>query len=175
MSQLTDFRRQLDEFFAGHPQSPLTSGQKEDFDGLSYFEPNPDLALEVEIERFDDDEPLVEMETNTGERRLQRRWGRFRFTVEGEEASLVIYTDPDGDDFFMPFRDATSGKETYGAGRYMDSHRPGLERLGENQMRVDFNYAYNPYCAYNPHFSCPLPPRDNWLEVPIRAGEKDFE
>jgi len=71
-------------------------------------------------------------------------------------------------DLFIIFKDATSGKETYGAGRYLD-----LDRHGD-EIVIDFNYAYNPYCAYNPDWSCPLPPAENWLKVPIRAGEKNF-
>jgi uncharacterized protein (DUF1684 family) len=114
------------------------------------------------------------MATNTGDRRLYRRWGRFNFQVDGEGAALTIYSDPPGHDFFMPFRDATSGKETYGAGRYMDNHRPGLQPVGDTAVEIDFNFAYNPYCAYNENFSCPLPPAENWLKVPIRAGEKKF-
>ena len=79
-----------------------------------------------------------------------------------------------GVEFFLPFRDATSGNETYGAGRYLDNHRPGLQRLNAEEFEVDFNYSYNPYCAYSSYFSCPLPPRENWLKVAIRAGEKDY-
>ncbi|MCI0396478.1 MAG: DUF1684 domain-containing protein, partial [Chloroflexi bacterium] len=74
-----------------------------------------------------------------------------------------------------PFRDTTNGQETYGAGRYLDSHRPGLNQLGPDRFEVDFNYSYNPYCAYSEYYSCPLPPRENWLKVPIRAGEKNYE
>ena len=130
--------------------------------------------MEVGIERFPDDEPMVEMTTNTGELRQYRRWGRFTFQVDGEEAALTVYSDPDGQELFMPFRDATSGPESYGSGRYMDNHRPGLRQLPDGRLEVDFNYCYNPYCAYSPAYSCPLPPHENWLTVPIRAGEKKF-
>ena len=118
---------------------------------------------------------LFEMETSTGEMRLYRRYGRITFQVNGEEAQLTIYSDPHGQDFFLPFRDATSGKETYGAGRYLDNHRPALTPLANDQFQIDFNFSYNPYCAYNPHYSCPLPPRENWLSVPIEAGEKNYD
>jgi uncharacterized protein (DUF1684 family) len=175
MSRLQELRSQIDDFIAHHPQSPLTGDQRATFTGLNYYDENDSLAFTTAVQRFSDSEPLMEMETNTGDRRLYRRWGRFVFTVGGEEAALTIYSDPHGQDFFLPFRDATSGKETYGAGRYMDNHRPALQQLSENQVRVDFNYAYNPYCAYNMNYSCPLPPRENWLNVPVRAGEKKFE
>ena len=75
----------------------------------------------------------------------------------------------------LNFAYATNGKETYGAGRYMDNHRPGLELVSSTEIEVDFNFSYNPYCAYNSSYSCPLPPRENWLKVSIRAGEKRFK
>jgi uncharacterized protein (DUF1684 family) len=175
MNQLADFRAAIDEFMAEHPQSPIDPQQQATFQGLRYYDTNPDLVLTVEVTRFDDSEPLIEMETSTGDVQPYRRWGRFSFTVEGKEASLTIYSDPHGHEFFVPFKDATNGRETYGAGRYLDNHRPGLERLSETQFEVDFNFAYNPYCAYSPAYSCPRPPRENWLKVPIRAGEKDFK
>jgi len=171
-ADLVDFREQVDDFMEHHPQSPLDWEQKQEFEGIEYFEENEALILEVEVRRFAEDEPLIEMATNTGEVRPYRRWGQFSFVVDGQEATLTIYSDAHGHDFFMPFKDLTNGKETYGAGRYLDNHRPGLLRLAGNQFEIDFNYAYNPYCAYAPRFSCPLPPRENWLKVPVRAGEK---
>jgi len=174
MSELTEFRAAVDDFMAHHPQSPLDHHQKASFKGLNYFATEEALTLVADIERHLDDEPLFEMETSTGDTRMYRRWGKFSFRVDGQPAELTIYSDPPGHDFFMPFRDATSGKETYGAGRYMDNHRPGMALVSSTQIEIDFNYAYNPYCAYQPTYSCPLPPRENWLKVPIRAGEKIF-
>ena len=175
MNQLQELRQQIDEFLGHHPQSPLTWEQRADFTGLDYYGENEALALTVDVAPFPASEPLIEMDTSTGERRLYRRWGRITFDVAGEEAALTIYSDPQGEDFFLPFRDGTSGKETYGAGRYLDNHRPGLRPLSATQVEIDFNYAYNPYCAYNERYSCPLPPVENWLKAPIRAGEKKFE
>lgn len=175
MNQLTQFRQDVDQFMGFHPQSPLSADQRAKFEGLPYFAENETLALTVEVEQLAATEPMIEMETSTGEQRPYRRWGRFSFTVDGEEATLTIYSDAHGHEFFMPFRDATSGSETYGAGRYLDNHRPGLVDLGNGRFQIDFNYAYNPYCAYSPYYSCPLPPRENWLNVPIRAGEKSFK
>ncbi|MDX1687515.1 MAG: DUF1684 domain-containing protein [Candidatus Promineifilaceae bacterium] len=175
MSELTRFRAEVDDFMAYHPQSPLTEEQQEAFQGLNYYDENPDLVFEVEVERFSEEEPLIEMDTSTGDSQHFRRWGRFLFEIDGEETSLTIYSDPQAGDFFLPFKDATSGRETYGAGRYLDSHRPGLRRLAEGRFEIDFNYAYNPYCAYNENYRCPLPPAENWLEVPIHAGEKSYK
>lgn len=174
MNELKTFRAEVDEMMAYHPQSPLTDEQQAVFEGLNYYDENKALVVRVEVERFSPDEPLIEMQTSTGDVQVYRRWGRFTFTVDGEEAALTLYSDEDGYDFFLPFKDATNGKETYGAGRYLDNHRPGLRQLLADRFEVDFNYAYNPYCAYNENYSCPLPPRENWLAVPIRAGEKDF-
>lgn len=173
-AQLAHFRAEIDEFLEMHPQSPLSYEQQDAFTGLDYYDADPAFRFTGEVERFGDDEPLVEMQTSTGDTRHYRRWGRFTFEVDGEAATLVIYQDPAYGDFFLPFKDATNGTETYGAGRYLDNHRPGLRPLGGDRVEIDFNYAYNPYCAYNEDYSCPLPPRENWLRVPIRAGEKQF-
>jgi uncharacterized protein (DUF1684 family) len=175
MNQLEDFRQQIDEFMGHHPQSPLGHEERHDFKGLAYYDENEDLILDVMVERYSEDEPIVTMQTSTGDTQQYRRWGHFSFEVEGKEATLTIYSDPHGHEFFMPFRDATNGAETYGAGRYMDNHRPGMQKFGTNRFEIDLNYAYNPYCAYNENYSCPLPPRENWLKVPIRAGEKNFK
>ncbi len=93
----------------------------------------------------------------------------MRFRVDGAEAALTVYRDLEQGALFVPFRDATSGMESYGAGRYLEPEpAPG------GRLHVDFNYAYNPYCAYNDAWSCPLPPAENTLRVPIRAGERAF-
>jgi len=175
MNELTQFRNEIDQFMQFHPQSPLDEAQRAAFDGLNYYDFNEALVMVLPVAKFPASEPMVEMETSTGDVRPYRRWGRMTFTVDGESASLTIYSDIYGREFFLPFRDATSGTETYGAGRYLDNHRPGLWDLGNGRVKIDLNFAYNPYCAYNPYYSCPLPPRENWLAVPIHAGEKNFE
>ena len=174
MGQLEHFRHEIDEFMQHHPQSPLDHDQRHGFTGLKYYDFSDELFLEVEVERFPDDEPAVVMETSTGDKAEYQRYGTFSVEVGGEEGTLTLYIDSHGE-FFLPFRDSTSGKETYGAGRYMDDHRPAIQPLEGDRLRLDFNYAYNPYCAYSPAYSCPLPPPENWLKVPIRAGERDFE
>ena len=105
-AQLEDFREQVNDFMGHHPQSPLDWQQRQDFEGVDYFGENEELILEVEVERFAEDEPLIEMSTNTGEIRPYRRWGRFSFVVDGQEATLVIYSDAHGHEFFMPFNAA---------------------------------------------------------------------
>ena len=175
MSALSHLRTEIDDFLAHHPQSPIRWDEQRDFAGLNYYEEDLGLRVTAVLHPFPEDEPLIQMQTSTGDTRHYRRWGRFSFTVDGEEATLTIYSDPYGEDLFMPFKDATNGQETYGAGRYMDNHRPGLELVSSTEILVDFNFCYNPYCAYDSTYSCPLPPRENWLTVPIRAGEKKYK
>jgi hypothetical protein len=164
MSELEDFRKAKDEFFAHDPHSPLTVEQKRRFTGLEYFLENPELRLELEIDELPQKD-VIEMQTSTGDVQKHTRFGKVRFTVDGEPVELTIYADPHG--FFLPFVDSLAGKETYGAGRYLEP-----QPIGKGKMLVDFNYAYNPYCAYNDRYSCPLTPWENRLKVPIRAGEK---
>ena len=167
MSELTDFRREKDEFFGRHPQSPLTSEQKRGFVGLQYFPENEALRLEVQAEPLVDQQPM-QMQTSTGGVQTYVRHARFKFQVEGQEAELTIYQNENG--YFLPFVDSLAGKETYPAGRYLEP-----ESLPGNRFLVDFNLAYNPNCAYNEMWSCPITPAENRLKVPIRAGEKLFD
>jgi uncharacterized protein (DUF1684 family) len=166
MNDLMEFRKMKDEFFASDEQSPLTSKQKKGFKGLNYFPPNPALDLEVTVHEFPDKQQ-VEMQTTTGEIQQYERYGRFSFIVEDQPAELTIYYSDSG--WFLPYVDSLAGKETYPAGRYLEP-----EALGNGRFRVDFNLGYNPYCAYNESWSCPLTPFENRLRVPIRAGEKLF-
>ncbi len=161
--QLLAQRRQKDDFFRRHPQSPLTDAQQAAFSGLRYYPPNPALDLIVEVTPFADQEEIV-VETTTGDVRHYTRYGEFRFMVDGVEARLTIYDTPHG--WFLPFVDAGVNVETYGAGRYIDP-----EELPGGKFHIDFNLAYNPYCAYNDAYSCPLTPFENRLKVAIRAGE----
>ena len=163
MSELTDFRTEKDEIFRRHPQSPLTPEQRRDFTGLNYFPENDALRLEVIVEMLKE-QVSVEMQTSTGGVQEYVRFGRFRFQVEGQEAELTIYKADYG--YFLPFVDSLAGKETYPAGRYLEP-----EELPGNRFLVDFNLAYNPFCAYNEMWSCPITPAENRLKVPIRAGE----
>jgi uncharacterized protein (DUF1684 family) len=166
-SELENFRREKDQLFAKSMHSPLTVDQKRDFHGLNYFPENPGLALEVDVKEFPEKDQ-IQMQTSTGDIQTYTRFGRFQFEVEGQTAELTVYADENG--YFIPFVDSLSGKESYGAGRYLE---PG--RLPNGKFAIDFNFAYNPYCAYNERWSCPLTPFENRLKVPIRAGEKSPE
>jgi uncharacterized protein (DUF1684 family) len=166
MTELEKFRAEKDDFFAHHPQSPLTADQKRTFSGLRYFDEDPALRLEVTVESFPERQQ-IEVQTSTGDVRVYTRYGRFKFAVDGQEAQLTLYETEHG--FFLPFVDLLAGTETYPAGRYLEP-----EPLQGDYFLVDFNVAYNPYCAYNDVWSCPLTPFENRLKVPIRAGEKMF-
>ena len=164
MAQLDQFRTMKDEYFKQELESPLTPEQRELFTGLEYFPENPALRLELDIEPYPEKD-VIQMQTSTGDIQEHTRYGRIRFVVEGQAVALTIYKDPHG--YFLPFADSLAGVESYGAGRYLEP-----EPIGKDRVLVDFNFAYNPYCAYNDLYSCPLTPFENRLKVPIRAGEK---
>lgn len=166
MTELEEFRAEKDEIFKSDPQSPLTAEQKKAFNGLIYFPENESLRLEVQVEPLNDDRP-IQMQTTTGGVQVYYRHGRFKFPVDGESAELTIYRSEHG--YFLPFVDSLAGKETYPAGRYLEP-----EEMPAGRFLVDFNIAYNPYCAYNEAWSCPITPTENRIKVPIRAGEKIF-
>ncbi len=178
MSPLDQFRAQKDDFFQHDWQSPLTTDQRVGFSGLKYYPENPALRLSIPIEEYPDKESVT-MITSTGSAREYVKVGHFSFEVNGEVATLQIYQDSEAGYFFLPFVDATAPDETYGAGRYLD-----LEPIEGGEFLIDFNYAYNPYCAYNElyevnpnavqRWSCPLSPRENYLKVRIEAGEKKY-
>ena len=170
MSELNDFRKAKDQFFAQDHGSPLLPEQQRHFQGLDYFLENPDLRFILKVDEFnEEDKEVIDIITSTGDSRQHIRWGSLSFAVDGEPATLTVYKGMGEEAFFLPFADSTSGKESYGAGRYLD-----LVPSGPDSFLIDFNYAYNPYCAYNPNWSCPIPPADNRLKLPLRAGEKKF-
>ena len=166
-SELKRFRAEKDGVFARDPHSPLTDDQRRNFQGLEYFDENPQLVIQAGIDREVDPEE-VRMGTSSGEEQVYHRYGLVRFRVDEQPAQLTLYSSEDSAELFVPFRDATSGHQTYGAGRYLEVE------AHEDHVIIDFNYAYNPNCAYDSAWSCPLPPTENWLRVPIRAGEKTF-
>ncbi len=174
--ELREHRREKDAFFAEHRQSPIPPDERAAFDGLSYYEPDPDYRVEATFEAAGsgDDTETVEMEMTAGEPTEYVRVGRLRFAVDGEERTLSAFApadDPSRSSLFVPFRDATSGETTYGAGRYMELEVDG-ELADGDTAPLDFNLAYSPFCAYNESFACPIPPAENVLDVAIEAGER---
>ncbi|HJM89353.1 MAG TPA: DUF1684 domain-containing protein [Dehalococcoidia bacterium] len=169
MTALTEFRASKDQFFGSDHQSPLTPPQQEIFSGLNYYDESPTLAYEIEPQPFDVQE-TIEMQTSTGDVASYVRWARIHFDVDDSPAELTVFRDAQSGSLFLPFQDANAGSETYGAGRYLE-----VEALHDGKLHVDFNYAYNPYCAYNEMWSCPIPPGENRLTVAIAAGERTFD
>ena len=170
-------REEKDEYFGSGPNSPIPADQREAFDGLSYFDPDPDYRFELPLHEHEEKERVTVGTSTEGEREYAR-WGEFRFEVDGEAVSLQAYkADPDDDRLWVPFRDETSGEETYGAGRYLDLEpdRHRSDDDGDAEWVLDFNEAYNPTCAYSDAYECPLPPTENWLDVEIAAGERSYE
>ncbi|WP_126664281.1 DUF1684 domain-containing protein [Haloterrigena salifodinae] len=176
----TDWRRAIetqregkDRYFGGDPHSPIPPDERESFDGLEYYPIDKEYRFELPLHEYDDPEPVTVGTSTDGEREYLR-WGEFRFTVGGEDVALQAYkANPDDERLWVPFRDATSGDETYGAGRYLDLE-DDAHRTDDGNWILDFNEAYNPTCAYSDQYECPLPPTANWLDVPIEAGEKTY-
>ncbi len=155
------------------PASPLLPEQHTAFDGLDYFPYDSTLALGLTLDPALD-RTVLRLATSTGEPRDYIRFGTLAFTLGGQRHRLTVF-QPVGDgpasaqdlDLFVPFADATNGRSTYAAGRYLD-----FKPTADGRYVLDFNYAYNPYCVYNPQYSCPLPPLENRLTAPIPAGER---
>jgi uncharacterized protein (DUF1684 family) len=172
-ARLRKERAGKDEFFADHPRSPIPAADREGFDGLAYFPPDPDYRFERPLWEHDTAERLTVETTQDGAQTYQRV-GEFRFEIDGETGVLQAYrADPEEARLWVPFRDATSGEETYSAGRYLDLEAE--DRTDDGDWVLDLNRAYSPFCAYSEAYECPLVPTENWLDVRIEAGEKAYD
>jgi len=169
--QVQDFRKGKDEFFATSHESPLAHSKTRSLKMLRYFPPDPKYKVDAMFHEFDNP-GRVSMTTSKGTRQQFHRLGYFEFDIEGRKVKLQAYksAERESNELFIPFRDGTSGKESYGAARYLDIE----ETAEDDNYVIDFNYAYNPYCAYSDDYVCPLPPKENWLEVKILAGEMNY-
>ncbi|MCE7741752.1 MAG: DUF1684 domain-containing protein [Candidatus Heimdallarchaeota archaeon] len=161
-------RMKKDNYFKNQHYSPLTEEQSAKFSSLDYFGVKEDLKFTVELKEYSQKQE-VDIRTSTGVLQTYIRHGYIAFEIDGVISSLTVYLQPNSDYLFVPFKDKTSGTESYGAGRYIE-----LEKNGKDQYVLDFNSAYNPYCAYNDQWTCPLTPFENILKVEIKAGEKSF-
>ena len=172
------FCQARDELFAYHPQSALSEEQRRTFSGLPYFPYNPEMRFVVDVDT--NVEPIQHsVVMNAQETMSMTTVGQVHFVVHGQAATLSIFwLEVYGGGLFLPFRDATCPSESYGGGRYLFDTIKGSDFLlvpgiaGWSRIQLDFNYAYNPSCAYNDLWVCPLAPLENRLTVPIRAGEK---
>jgi len=174
-ARCVEFRRARDELFRTHPQSALTEPQKARFQGLRYYAYDAAwrfvVPLDPLVEPFTLDVPL----RDDGLTRL-RRIGTVRFSVRDTPVALAVFwVEGYGGGIFLPFRDLTNRDATYGGGRYVLDTIKGADLGGEDgKLAIDFNYAYNPSCAYNVRWDCPLAPPENALPVEIQAGEQRY-
>jgi uncharacterized protein len=165
------WRAGRDALFRAHPQSPLPADGRDDFSGVRYFDYDPAFRVLGAVVRGDDQ--LREIDASGGETVRFRRFGAVRFQLAGESRDLALYwLEGYGGGIFLPFADATSGRQTYGGGRYLLDTVKGAD-LGERDGRLvlDFNFAYNPSCSYDVRWVCPLSPPENRLAVEVLAGE----
>jgi uncharacterized protein len=161
-----------DELFRTHPQSPVPGEERSSFAGLPYFDYDPAFRVLATVEGT---EPALREIATSGERPYAfRRFARARFALGEEEQTLdLFWLEGYGGGLFLSLADATSGRETYGACRYLFDTVKGAD-LGESRgcLVLDFNFAYNPSCSYDSRWVCPLAPPENRLRVPLRAGER---
>jgi uncharacterized protein (DUF1684 family) len=167
-NDLSTFRAAKDQAFQ-QADSPVPADRRQSLLPLAYF-PGSYAYRVPAVLRVEPTKVTLEMLTSTGQRRMMQRVGTLEFSVKGSSLTLGAFVEvgaPNFDRLFVPFTDLTSGAETYPAGRYLD-----LDLTKTGIYVLDFNRAYNPYCYYNKTYDCPIPPRENRLHVPIRAGEK---
>ncbi len=169
-----DFRAKRDQLFRFHSQTPLSEAQLETFNHVQYFDYNPELRVIGQVN--------TAVSSKTYELDLPEGLFRFKhfadveFELGKRPLSLQLYwVQGYGGGLFLPFRDLSNGKTTYGGGRYLYDAIKGADlSQNTNEILLDFNFAYNPSCAYNDQWVCPLAPQENWLQVEIEAGEKAF-
>jgi uncharacterized protein (DUF1684 family) len=170
-----DWRTTRNDLFRFHPQSPLTRQQRADFSGLPYFNYRPEYCVEAPLTTDVESENFHVYLSTDGDFSYSRV-ARANFVINGIAAQLTLFwIEGYGGGLFLPFRDATNGNDTYGGGRYLYDTIKGVD-LGvrRDKILLDFNFAYNPSCAYHPRWVCPLPPQENALPFPVEAGEMDF-
>jgi hypothetical protein len=165
------FREKRGLFFKEDAHSPIKESARKRFKGLIYYPIDLKYAMIGSIEKYPTDpKPIyVTLPTNKEREKKYVKYGRFKFKLEGKEYILQIYRPLGGGDFFLPFKDKTSGAETYPEGRYLH-----VEPIPGGKVLIDFNRAHNPFCEFNEKYTCPFAPKENWLEIEIRAGEKRF-
>lgn len=167
----------LNTQFSDASASPLTEDDLKTFKALAFFDIDKNYRIEAEFE-LTPNTPVFELQTTTDRLPLYRKYGIARFTLSGKKLELSIYQNQDlmtdvtyEDYLFIPFNDTTNGTLSYGGGRYIDVEIPSEE---SKTIVIDFNKAYNPYCAYNSKYSCPIPPSENNLSIAILAGVKAY-
>ena len=163
------WQAEKDQYMRLSPDSPVPEAQRATFPPLSYFPINEEYRVPAALKPIESTQAL-EMSTSTGQRRKMRRVGSLEFTLKGQPLTLTAFVDASENDMrrlFVPFGDLTNGSETYQGGRYLD-----LDRTASGVYDLDFNRAYHPFCLFNSGYDCPVPPRENRLPLPVRAGER---
>ncbi len=166
--QIAAWRAEKDQFMRS-AQSPVPADHRSGFAPLAYFPVDPEYRVPASLDVMPGDD-IMEMPTSTGQRRQMRRIGKLHFTLKAQPETLTAFIDATENDMrrlFVPFGDLTNGLETYQGGRYLD-----LDRTATGIYDLDFNRAYHPFCLYNSAYDCPVPPPENRLKMPVRAGEK---
>jgi uncharacterized protein (DUF1684 family) len=170
-----EYQEELNVSFADSLHSPLTNEDRLHFDHLDFFPIDEKYIVKAKFIKLKKQKPF-EMPTTTTRKPKYIKYGELHFTIDSKELVLTVYRNIDlskrkgfKDYLFLPFLDETNGIETYGGGRFLDMKVPK-----SNEVIIDFNKAYNPYCAYNPEYSCPIVPLENQLAVEINAGVKKF-
>lgn len=169
--KLLEFRKNKDNVWKEDAESPLTSDQKKKFRGLNYFPPNPNLSFELELDKnIPDVGKKIVIKTTGGDEQIYLKAGKAKFNVDGKDVEAFVFEDPEQEQFqyYLLFRDQTTGKTTYENGRMLQIPKKG------DKLIIDFNYAYNPYSSYNDNWDCPITPEENILPVAIKAGEKSL-
>lgn len=173
MSEISDFQKELNDQYFSKKDSPLSKKERKAFKGHAFYDIDLNYCVEAEF-IFIEKEDTVEMGTSAGNTKLYRPYAKLRFRIGEEMCELTAYqslvlreTIEYKSYIFLPFRDATSGTETYGGGRYLDLIIPKGDKI-----TLNFNLAYNPYCAYTTGYNCTIPPAENTLKIAIRAGLK---
>jgi len=171
--EFENYVKEKDDYLKSDDESPLLKNDKPDFIGLHYYDYNPNFRFEGSIHIYDKSDTIIIYGTKKDER-PSLKFGYFEFSFNDKKYKLQIFkilrkNSQQNDYLFLGFTDETSNLETYGGGRYIN-----LELNEVNYYVIDFNYAYNPYCAYNPKYSCAIPIRENHLQIPIEAGEKKY-
>jgi len=172
MQRLTTFRKMKNDYFAKSPESPIPSKNRTTFSELPYFSANTDFIFALKLHKIEKPD-TVEILTTDGQTQKMLKYGYFEFSAAGRQNRLTAFRfiNDSGKlrpSLFIPFLDQTNGSLSYGGGRYLD-----LKMQHNEIYSVDFNYAYNPSCAYgNSNYSCPVPPEENTLRIAITAGEK---
>ena len=171
----TEFQRNLNSEFKDASKSPLKKKDRRDFKGLDFFKVDSAYVVQANFKNTPDETPF-NMKTTTDRVTEYVKYGEITFSLNNESFQLNVYRNQElmneegfEDYLFLPFLDDTNGDESYGGGRYIDLKIPEGD-----QMTIDFNTAYNPYCAYDAKYSCPIVPRENYMDVEVRAGVKAF-